>query len=380
MPREKTLENKFINVDQTDVDQVIETLRAGQLAGTADIVATYETALAHAFKSKHALAVTSGTAALHLLMMLYRIGPGDEVILPPTAPIMSVLPVVAVGATPIFADTESQSFGFDPEDLAAKITSQTKAVLMVPMWGYPVETTTIRNLVDAHGIALIEDASHCHGSLIDDRFVGTIGHVGFFSTQERKLVATGEGGFIVTDDDAIAQRIKELRDFGKPLKDLPGLPHSVGQYGHLFGLNFRLNAMGAALGIAQVAKLPAKIAQRTRNASFFTDSIQDLPWLRELHIGEKATPNYYSLVLHAEHPRLNNRDIGTVLNQAGIISDTFRFDIKPLYELPLLAEFRSTCINATNHCQSVITIPTHEGLEDADRGRIIETLHGLTAN
>lgn len=379
MLRENVLENKFVNIDQSDVDQVIGALKARQLAGTAEILSTYEATLARAFTSKHALAVASGTAALHLLMMLFRVGPGDEVVVPPTAPIMSVLPIVAVGASPVFVDTEYTSFGFDLKDLQGKVNARTKAILSVPMWGYPVETKKVRDIADAQGIPLIEDASHCHGSLSGGRLVGTNGHVGFFSTQERKLVSTGEGGFIVTDDDEIADRVKELRDFGKPLKDLPGVPQSAGQYGYLFGLNFRLNAMAAALGITQVAKLQNKIDQRRINASIILDGIKSLTWLREWLVPNGALPNYYSLVPRIDHGSLTNRNIGKFLDEAGIISDTFRFDIKPLYELPIFAQFESVCMNATRVCQDFITIPTHEGLDDTALTRIIETLYTLNS-
>lgn len=368
------LENKFINIDESDVDAVVAAVKRKQLAGTARIVAEYEEHLAETFGVKHALAVSSGTAALHLLLYLYDVKPGDEVIVPPTAPIMSALPILAVGAKPVFVDVQANSFAFDPEDLERKITPRTKAIVSVPMWGYPTDLSRVKVIAAAHSIPLIEDASHCHGSKDGDRLVGTIGDVGFFSTQERKLVATGEGGFIITDNDDIADRVKELRDFGKPFRRTPELEGYIGQYGYLFGLNFRLAAMSAALGISQLQKLLGKIEARTANAAALRNELKVPGWLKEFSITPGTTPNYYSMILLVNHPTRSAYDVAKALFEQGIVSDTYRFGIKPLYELPIFAIYKSSCPNAEQILQRIITVPTHEGLTEVDIQYISGTL------
>lgn len=370
----KILENKYVNVDESDIGQVVAALYKGQLAGTAEVVQAYEEKLADFFGVKHALAVSSGTAALHLLLYVYDVGPGDEVIVPPTAPIMSALPILAVGAKPVFVDVQPDSFSYDIADLKKKTTRRTKAIVSVPMWGYPTETKEVFEFAQAHKIPFIEDASHCHGSTVYGRFVGTNSDVGFFSTQERKMVTTGEGGFILTDDDETAAKVCEVRDFGKPVRNTPELRAHLNQYGYLFGLNFRLAALSAALGISQLHKLPKKIGKRTANADDIKQQLAELPWLHELGMPEDALANYYSMVMFIDRPKASSNDIARHLYEAGIVSDTYRFGIQPLYKLPIFKEYALPCPNATKLLQRIITLPTHEGLTNDDIERIVLNL------
>jgi dTDP-4-amino-4,6-dideoxygalactose transaminase len=374
----KQLENRFINIDETDIHNVSQSMREEALSGTAPVVARYEEALMKYFRVNNALAVSSGTSALHLLLILFDIGEGDEVILPPSAPIMSVLPVLAVRATPVFVDVQQDNFGIDPTDLNAKITTRTKAVISVPMWGYPTPEDQVINDLKRRNITLIQDASHCHGATQGDEFVGTRADVSFFSTQERKLVATGEGGFILTESNDIADRVRELRDFGKPIRQTPGGREPTYQYGHLFGLNFRLSAMSAALGITQLEKLNAKIERRKSNADEIKKCLKQGSSTNEMLIPADSTPNYYALLLHVRGTSyMDANRLGRALLDRNIVSDTHRFNIKPLYEYPLLQRYRSVCRNAERLMNSVVTIPTHEGLNRDDMDRIISTLEEL---
>lgn len=271
-------------------------------------------------------------------------------------------------------DAQKDSFSFDLDDLQKKISDKTKAVVTVPMWGYAINTSAIKEITDKYSIPLIEDASHCHGAKEGSSMIGTTGDVGFFSTQERKLITTGEGGFILTNNDDVADRVKELRDFGKPFRKTPELKDHLGQYGYLFGLNFRIAAMSAALGISQIKKLERKIIDRTKHAAVLRDYGTKLGWLKELPITNEATPNYYSAVFFVEHPRMSAHEIAKRLFEANIVSDTYRFGIKPLYELPIFTDFRSSCPNAESLLQRIITLPTHEGLDDNDIARITAQL------
>lgn len=369
--RKTVLENKYINIDPEDIESVSLALQGGQLAGTARIIPEYEQALADYFNCDHALAVSSGTAALHVLLYAYNIGPGDEVVLPPTAPIMSALPVLAVGAHPIFVDVEPDNFSYDLADLKKKVTPKTKAIVSVPMWGYPTRIDHVMEYAHSKGIPVIEDASHCHGAKDGDIFVGVRTDVGFFSTQERKMITTGEGGFILTNNQDISDKVKEVRDFGKPVRQTPALAGHMGQYGYLFGLNFRLNAMSAALGITQLKKLSAKIKQRTQNAQTLIAELFNVGWLKELKVPTGTTPNYYSMVLFVDHPTRTAHDVAKELYEENIVSDTYRFGIKPLYELPIFNAFASDCPNARQLLRLIITVPTHEGLSESDINDIV---------
>jgi len=371
------LENKFINIDKSDIAVVVHAVEARQLAGTADVVMAYEHELQTYFGVKHALAVSSGTAALHLLLYLFDIKQGDEVIVPPTAPIMSALPILAVGAVPVFVDVEPDSMAYDLQDLRHKITARTRAIVTVPMWGYPTLLGGLREIARKHQLPVIEDASHCHGSRSKEGLTGTMGDIGFFSTQERKLVATGEGGFILTNSNDYADRVREIRDFGKPVRKTLELQDYLGRYGYLFGLNFRLAAMSAALGISQVHKLPAKIEQRTANAACLREELSNMAWLREIHVDDATTPNYYSMLMRVDHPTMSASGVAQALYEQAIVSDTYRFGIQPLYKLPIFSAYETDCPNATSLLSRIITLPTHEGLSMADLKRIISALQNL---
>lgn len=291
---------------------------------------------------------------------------------------MSALPIIAVGASPVFVDVEVDNFSYDLGDLESKINSHTKAIVTVPMWGYAINTHAISEIAKKYNIPLIEDASHCHGSQEGNQFVGTTGDVSFFSTQERKMVTTGEGGIILTNNADIADRVKEIRDFGKPFRITPELKDHLGQYGYLFGLNFRLAAMSAALGISQLQKLPKKITARTQNATAIQEETQKLGWLAEIPILAQSKPNYYSIVLFTSHSRLTADDIAKRLYKEGIISDTYRFGIKPLYELPIFGEYKAECLHAEKLLKQIITLPTHEGLEVTDLRHIFRILEEMS--
>lgn len=374
------LENKYINFDKHEILEVQKTLETRRLAGTSEVVALYESKLATLFKVKHAIALSSGTSSLHALLYAYDIGPGDEVILSPSAPVMSALPILAVGAQIVFVDNTKESFGFDIDDLKNKTTKRTKMIVSVPMWGYAINSGEIRDYAKSQNIPFIEDVSHCHGSIDGGKYMGTFGDAGFFSTQERKLISTGEGGFVITDDDKVANRLIEVRDFGKPVSELSRFPDRIGEYGYLFGLNFRITALSAAIGIAQIDKLNKKIESRTKNAKKINEGIDDINWLREVAVKNESQPNYYAMLLMIMSEDYDNSSVGKRLFDKGIVSDTYRFKIKPLYKMPIFKKFASDCPNSESLLRKIITLPTHEGLTSDDITLIVKSVKSMEAN
>lgn len=367
----KLLENRNIDVDERDVSAIVAAARSGALSGTSPLVREYETELAEYFGSAFALAVSSGTAALQVLLYAYGIGPGDEVILPPTAPVMTVLPIIASGARPVFVDITATTFGLDPHSVELAHSDRTKLIVAVPMWGYPTNVEEVQRLAADWAVPLVEDASHAHGTVeTNGRFAGRSGHAGFFSTQERKLVSTGEGGFILTDDDDLARRIREIRDFGKIDPAHPSLAALAGTYGYSFGLNFRTSAIAAALGIQQLRKLDRKIAARTANATRLADALRRSGHGYRGRSVRSGTPNHYSLVVEGPDGT-DTTAVGRALHTRGIVSDIFRFGGVPLNRMPLFAEYSTLDTpNAARALRESVTLPTHEGLTEADLGRL----------
>jgi dTDP-4-amino-4,6-dideoxygalactose transaminase len=370
------LENKYVNLDKTDIDSVLNAISFKELSGRAKIVGKYEEVLVKYFESKYAMSCNSGTGGIELILRSLKIGIGDEVILPPTAPVMCILPILAIGAIPIFVDIESEnSFGFSIKDLKYKLSNKVKAILTVPMWGYPVPMEELVDIAKGARIPVIEDASHCHGTKIQNRMIGTFGDCAIFSTQERKMVTTGEGGFIITNNDEYYIEMLKMRNFGRLPSDLPYFEKKVEDFGINFGLNYRINALGASLGISQLAKLEHKIKTRSNNAKIIKDGIKKLSWLKEIPILPNSRPNYYSLVLKVLDDEVSASKVGEYLDKNGIISDTYRYNYQSLYRMPAFEKYNSDCPNSDLITKSIITLPTHEGLSQEDIKHIINIIN-----
>lgn len=377
-PYMKVLKNKFVNIDKKDEAAVLQTLWAKQLSGTADIVEVYERDLAKYFGTKYAIACSNGTFAIHLALLGLGIKEGDEIIVPPTAPVMTVLPVILAKAKPIFVDTlNDENFGFDLQDLEKKITKKTKAIITVPMWGYPMDMSQLLKIAKKHAIPVIEDCSQAHATKQDEKYLGAYGDIGLWSTHDRKLIATGEGAFITTNKKELYEKMQEIKAFGRVLRKDKELKKYAGQFGVLFGLNYKINALGAALGTSQLKKLKEKVKIRTRNAAKIRKGIQKLSWIREINIRQHGVPNYYAMVLKVDKNFRSGNEVSKLLLEKGIVSDTYEYGYRPLYEMPLFTEYATPCPNAKALTEMIITLPTHEGLSQNDVNHMIESIKSI---
>jgi dTDP-4-amino-4,6-dideoxygalactose transaminase len=361
------LDTGHVAVDDTDLAAIRAVLDSRELSGTAPAVGDYERALAVWFGTDHAVACSSGTAALHLALLALDVTAGDEVIVAATAPAMTAMPILAVGATPVFADTATPTtFALDLDDITAKITERTRAVIAVPMWGYPADGPDLADACRAWGLPLVEDAAQAHGTVMAGRYAGTGTTIGTFSTHSRKLICTGEGGFCLTGDPDIARRLRELRTIGKR----PG--HG---FGATFGLNLKLNALAAALGISQLKRLAARLEHRRNTLHAVTELLADVGGLHPLPIRADGQPNGYAAVFTTTGPA---EPVGQRLAAAGITSDPWRYRYRPLYDTPALAGYAppTECRNAEQLAATVVTVPCHEGVGPHDLARIAAALRG----
>lgn len=368
----KKLENKYINNDKAELTALEEVWETAEYAGTSRFVQSYEQDLSEYFRNPYISAVSNGTDAIEVAIRSLGLSESDEVMLPSYAPVMSVLPLIHLGMRPVFIDSEPQTFNINLTDVKNKLTIKTRAILGVPMWGYPIQMNTLRTFCADNNLFLFEDAAHCHGSKLEDRFVGTLSDVGVFSTQERKLIATGEGGIVIASSEDIHKKVMSIRDFGKVQPDDPNYPNNIGEYGFYDGSNFRITGTSAAIGSVQVKKLEAKIAARTANAQSILSGITNIEQYQEIRNVDNTRNNYYSLVLRLSG--VDSAKLGRFLEERGIISDTHRFKIRPLYAMPLFNKYASSCINTEKLLASIITLPTHEGLTADDIQFISQSL------
>jgi dTDP-4-amino-4,6-dideoxygalactose transaminase len=258
--------------DEEELQALIEVAKQKKLR-RAETTVAYEQAIADWFGTKYAIAVSSGTTSLHIALAAFGIGPGDEVIVAPYTFIASDTCVLEQNAIPVFADIDPVHLGLDPEDVERKITSRTKAIIPVNVAGNLVNMDAILEIAMKHHLWVLEDAAQAFGATYKGKKVGTIGHVGSFSTITGKLTSTGEGGFVITNDEELYERMWGYMDFarrrsmGKASKYHWGLPCT----------NYRITNLQAAVGIEQMKRAEWLIARRAENARYLTEHLRDLP-------------------------------------------------------------------------------------------------------
>ncbi|MBC7323801.1 MAG: aminotransferase class I/II-fold pyridoxal phosphate-dependent enzyme, partial [Moorella sp. (in: Bacteria)] len=220
----------------------------------------------------------NGTAGLHLALKLLGIGPGDEVIVPALTFIATVNPVVYVGARPVVVDVDPRTWNIDPAAIERAITKHTRAIIPVHLYGNPADMDAIMGLARKYDLYVIEDATEALGSTYKGKKAGTFGHIGVFSFNGNKIITTGGGGMLVTEDSDLAHRARILVNQGRE----PGET----EYEHKeIGFNYRLTNLQAALGLAQLERLPEFLATKRRNAAIYRQQLQGIPglsWQQEL--------------------------------------------------------------------------------------------------
>jgi dTDP-4-amino-4,6-dideoxygalactose transaminase len=252
-----------VDLGQEEETAILETLRSKWLS-TGPRTAAFEEAFAKAVGAPHAIAVSSGTAALHLALVGCGIGPGDEVIVPSLTFVATANAARYVGADVVFADVRSeQDLTIDPHAIEASITPRTKAIVVMHYAGFPCDMAAIAPLAERHGISIIEDACHGLFSTLSGRKLGTIGRVGCFSFFPNKNMTTAEGGMIVSDDAEIARKVRLLRSHAMTTSSYDRSRGHASSYDVVgIGFNYRLDDLRAALGIVQLSKMPEDIARR----------------------------------------------------------------------------------------------------------------------
>ncbi|WP_283136270.1 DegT/DnrJ/EryC1/StrS family aminotransferase [Rhizohabitans arisaemae] len=256
-----------------EVAAVERVIRSGMLNSVWGTEAkALEREMAALYGARHAVACSSGTAALHLAVVAAAPDPGDEIVTTPVTDFGTVAPILAQNAVPVFADVDPLSGNLDPEAVRAAITPRTRAIMAVHLFGAPAALDELRAIADEHGLTLIEDCAQAWlGELPDGRPVGRIGEVGCFSLQQWKHITCGDGGLVITDDDAPAQAMRLFAD--------KGWDRAGGRHHLSFGLNYRMTELQAAVARCQLAKLPGVVAARRRWALRLRAELAGLPGL-----------------------------------------------------------------------------------------------------
>lgn len=269
---------RFIPVSQPllgelESQYVNDALIGGAISGLyGAYLSKFETGFARYCQCKHGVATTSGTTALHLAMLALSIGKGDEVLVPTLTNMATIFAVLYQGAVPVPIDIEEDTLNLDPSLLESKITARTKAIVVVHLFGHPVDMDPVMQVAERYNLPVIEDAAEAHGATYKGRKVGGIGDIGCFSFYANKIITTGEGGMITANDPAIAEKARSLKSlaFGPSNKFM----HTD------IGYNYRMTNLQAALGCAQLEKIDSIIERKRAIAQVYTERLKNIPWLQ----------------------------------------------------------------------------------------------------
>ena len=264
--------NRWPIITDEDVAAVTEVLRSGELSlhpVTQALEADYRSFLG----VKHALACCNGTSAIFAALHAFGLRPGDEVLAPSATYWASVMPILWCGAVPIFCESEPQQLGLDPDDVERKITPRTRAMVVVHLWGMPSKMDRLLDIARRHNFKVFEDASHAHGAKWRERLCGTLGDAAVFSLQTNKLAPAGEGGILVTNDDAIHEHALCLGHFERilPLKTPARRFAGTG-----FGMKHRMSPLSAAVARVQLKHLSERNVRRNRNIEYLSQKLEKL--------------------------------------------------------------------------------------------------------
>ncbi len=308
---------------------VEECLKTNWISSKGRFIHAFEEQFAHYCGCRHGIATTSGTSALHLALAALGVKKGDEVIVPAFTMAASVFAVLYTGATPVLVDADPESWTMDVSEVEAKISSRTRAIMPVHIYGHPCDVDPLRDLAEGHDLYLIEDAAEAHGAEYRGRRVGGLGHIGCFSFYANKIITTGEGGMVVTNDDKVAELARRLRDQAYS-------PDRRFLHTHV-GFNYRMTNIQAAIGLAQLEQIDVLLAARKRNAALYNQRLRSLPGIALPPQKPWAANVYwmYGILVDAARFGMRRDDFMLALQKKAIETRSFFY---PMHRQPAFLE------------------------------------------
>jgi perosamine synthetase len=366
-------------VDEDDVAAVTEVLRSDWLT-TGPAVERFESAVAAFTGALHAVALSSGTAALHAAMAAIGIGAGDEVIVPSITFVATANAVVFQGGTPVFADVNAGTLLLDPGAVECKITRRTKAIVAVDYAGQPCEYQRLRRIADHHGIHLIADACHALGASVEGRRAGTLADLTAFSFHPVKHITTGEGGMVTTDDRRLADRVRRFRNHGLSSDHRQRAEAGSWCYDmQELGYNYRLSDIQCALGCSQLTRLPGWIARRQQIAAGYDSAFGGSGHWRPLVVRPEVEHARHLYVVQAP-PEKDREQAFQEFRAAGI---GVNVHYMPVHLHPFYRRHLNTgpglCPVAEAAFERILTLPLYPRMQDHEVEAVIEAAERIGA-
>jgi perosamine synthetase len=341
---------------------VMECLDSTWISSKGSFISKFEDRFADYLGIDHALGVCNGTAALHLALVTLGVGPGDEVIVPTLSYIAAVNAIAYTGATPVFVDSLRETWQLDPDDVRRKITSRTKAIMVVHLYGQPCDMESLCKIAEENKLYLVEDCAEAFGARYHDRLVGTFGHIAAFSFYGNKTITTGEGGMIVTKDRELAKRANLFRGQGL-------VPNR--EYWHeVIGYNYRMTNICAAIGLAQLERADGFLSRKRELAQAYQQQLAVLPV--EMHReAQSTTHSWWMISILAENA---DRDpLRAHLREAGIETRPLFF---PAHTMPMHKRDGENFPVAADLSRRGINLPSWPGLKDEQLETITSAIAG----
>lgn len=354
----------YPNLAGNERKYVLDCLDTNWISSIGKYIGAFEKAFAKFCGVKHAIATNNGTTALHLSLVALDLKPGDEVIIPTVTYIATANAVRYCGATPILVDVCADTMNIDPKAIERNITLKTRGIIPVHLYGHPAEMEPINELARKHGLWIVEDAAEAHGAEVFGRKVGGLGTCATFSFFGNKIITTGEGGMVTTNDDNLAAKLRLFRGQGMDLKRRYWFP--------VIGYNYRMTNIQAAIGLAQMETIGNALSDREILANWYNDALADLqdkiilpkqqPWAKQV---------YWMYNIFLKDGGEQKRD--TVMRYLDEMGIETRPVFYPMHVLPPYQEDTVFPV-ADLWAQRGINLPTHQNLTQADVQRIANSL------
>jgi len=354
-------------IGEEEIKAVVKVMKSGVLThglGAGPMVIKFEKAFAKFVKAEHAIAVNTGTSALHLSIAGVGIKRGHEVILPSFTFVATAEVIAMVGARPVFVDINPETYNISPEKIEKAITKKTKAIMSVDLYGLSADMQSIREIADTHGLAIIEDAAQAHGASYKRRPPGAFADAACWSFYASKNMTTGEGGMITTNDDELAENVRFMRSHGEKEK----------YQSLILGHNYHMPEIQAAIGSIQLKKLPKFSVKRRENAKKLSAKLrkaENLQLPKEPR-GYKHSWYLYTVRLKDAKREKRDRTVET-LRQKGIGAEVYY--VNPIHLMPYYRKFGKHRLQETEKAaKQVFSLPVHPGVTEKQIDFIVESV------
>lgn len=360
-------EDKDIEEIKTRIEAI---LRSGWLI-TGPNVEEFEKAFAYYLSVEHAVALNSCTAALHSTLLALKIKSGDEVIVPADTFVATANAALYVGAKPIFADSNPETFNVSPSNIQEKITKRTKAIIVVHLAGNPCDMREILQIAEDNRTAVIEDCAHAHGSKYKGINCGTLGTAGCFSFYPTKIITTAEGGVVTTGQKDLADEIRVIRNSGRAAYG----PSDMVE----LGFNFRLSEIHAAIGLTQMSHIKSFVEERRRIAKTYSSELSKIGWLKPQRIQEGNLCSYYAYIVKlTEDAPVTRDEFMQKLMDNGIRTSIL---YKPIHMQSLYVKLYGSKKDALPVAEELgeksVALPMYNGMRKEEIKRVIEALQAI---